>query len=552
MTPSTLNKPATLAPIVLFGQPNVGKSALFAALTGAQAIVSNYPGTTVGISRGRWHTNGKVYPIADTPGAYSLLPVTDEERIARDCLFHEPASAVLHVVDAKNLDRSLGTTIELRDAGLPLVLVLNMSDEADSLGIRINTQELAKRLGCPVVATVAVDKKGLTELAQAVEVVATAPVHLVESGQLWVEELGPAITTLAERIAPGHRLPKVMCARVAAALAVRGSKEIAERAGFTPAELATARKEVQVRVGGMPPVAAILALRARAARVLEGLFTRPQSRKEALRDRLGVWLAHPILGLPALFFVLFVGFYWIVGQLAAGSLVKLLEVGVFGKYVNPALDAVFAKLVPWDWLKALFVGDYGMFTLGITYALALVLPVVGAFFVVFSIVEDSGYFPRLALLCDRMFKTIGLNGRAVITMVLGLGCATMATVTTRTLETKKERIIATLLLVLAIPCSAQLGLITSLLATRGFVLWSTYVACLLVIFLAVGWMSARVVPGQRATFHMEMPPMRWPRLGNVLRKTWMRLVWYFREVVPLFLIASVLLWALDQSHVFMA
>lgn len=548
MTPSTLNRPTTLAPIVLFGQPNVGKSALFAALTGAQAIVSNYPGTTVGISRGKLVVHGKTYPVADTPGAYSLLPVTDEERIARDCLFHEDASAVLHVVDAKNLDRALATTLELLDAGLPVVLVLNMSDEAKALGIRIEVDELARRLGCPVVATVAIDRKGLPQLQDAIELVAAQPRDPGSAGALWTDELGPAVPTLAATLAPEHRLPRAMSARVAAALAIRGSKEIAERAGFPAEAVATARREVQARVGGMPPVAAILALRARAARVLEGLFARPQSRKEALRDKLGVWLAHPVFGLPALLAVLFVGFYWIVGRLAAGDLVELLEKGLFGKYVNPALDAVFAKLVPWEWLRSLFVGDYGIFTLGITYALALVLPVVGAFFLVFSVVEDSGYFPRLALLCDRLFKLIGLNGRAVITMVLGLGCATMATVTTRTLETRKERIIATLLLVLAIPCSAQLGLITSLLASRGFAVWSVYLVCLLAIFVAVGWMAARVVPGQRATFHMEMPPLRVPRLMNVLRKTWMRLVWYFREVVPLFLVASVLLWALDKSN----
>jgi small GTP-binding protein len=127
MAPLTIPKTSTLPPVVLFGQPNVGKSALFAALTGARAIVSNYPGTTVDVSRGRCEIAGAVYPVHDTPGAYSLLPVSDEERIARDSLFAGEISTLLHIVDAKNLDRSLGTTLELLDAGLPVVLVLNMS-----------------------------------------------------------------------------------------------------------------------------------------------------------------------------------------------------------------------------------------------------------------------------------------------------------------------------------------------------------------------------------------------------------------------------------------
>jgi ferrous iron transport protein B len=553
MAPLTIPKTSTLPPVVLFGQPNVGKSALFAALTGARAIVSNYPGTTVDVSRGRCEIAGAMYPVHDTPGAYSLLPVSDEERIARDSLFAGEISTLLHIVDAKNLDRSLGTTLELLDAGLPVVLVLNMSDEAEAAGIRIDVAKLGERLGCVVVQTVATHRHGIDAVRRAIADRAARPrAGRGEVGRLWAEELGPAVAILADARAPDAALPRGMAPMTAAALAIRGSKEVAQAAGFSHDALQAARRDVQARTGGMPPVAAILALRARAARLLEGVFVRPTSRADSLRDRLGVWLAHPLLGLPVLAFVLYVGFYWIVGQIAAGTLVKLLEEGLFGGYVNVWLDALFTKLVPWPWLKALFVGDYGVFTLGITYAFALVLPVVGAFFIVFSIVEDSGYFPRLALLCDRLFKKVGLNGRAVITMVLGLGCATMATVTTRTLETRRERVIATLLLVLAVPCSAQLGLITGLLAMHGFTLWLAYLGCLLAIFLAVGWLAARVLPGSGATFHMEMPPLRWPRISNVLRKTWMRLVWYFREVVPLFLWASVILWALDQTKVLLA
>ncbi len=550
MTPATATATAktVLPPVVLVGQPNVGKSALFSALTGAHAVVSNYPGTTVTVTSGRWLVGEEWLPVKDTPGTYSLLPVTDEERIARESLFAGEVTAVLHVVDAKNLDRSLGTTLELLDAGLPLVLVLNMIDEARAQGIVIDRARLQARLGCPVVETVAVERQGTEELREGVAAMRRQPRPSGrETGRIWSEEFGPAVDRLAAMVGSDSTLPKTMPARVAAALAIRGSPELARRAGFSAEALQQARQEVRAHVGGMPPVAAILALRARAAKILEGAFHRPATLRETLQHRLGIALAHPLWGLPALLFVLYVGFYWIVGQFAAGTLVGWLEEDLFGGYVNPVLERIFATLVPWDLLRALFVGEYGVFTLGITYALALVLPVVGAFFVVFSLVEDSGYFPRLALLCDRVFKRLGLNGRAVITMVLGLGCATMATVTTRTLETKRERILATLLLVLAIPCSAQLGLITALLAARGLAMWVAYVGCLLAVFVGVGWVAARVLPGRNATFHMEVPPMRVPRFDNVVKKTWMRLAWYFKEVVPLFLLASVLLWLLDQT-----
>ncbi|HEY5974609.1 MAG TPA: nucleoside recognition domain-containing protein, partial [Geobacteraceae bacterium] len=180
-------------------------------------------------------------------------------------------------------------------------------------------------------------------------------------------------------------------------------------------------------------------------------------------------------------------------------------------------------------------------TLGIRYAVGIILPIVATFFLFFSILEDSGYFPRLALLVDRLFKRIGLTGRAVIPMVLGFGCDTMATMVTRTLETVRERIIATLLLALAIPCSAQLGVILALLskAPGALAVWS---GCLVLIFLVIGFLAAKVMPGEAPMFYMELPPMRLPQLSNIFTKTYTRMQWYFMEILPLFVLASVLLW----------
>jgi ferrous iron transport protein B len=178
----------------------------------------------------------------------------------------------------------------------------------------------------------------------------------------------------------------------------------------------------------------------------------------------------------------------------------------------------------------------------VRYAVALILPIVGTFFLAFSIIEDTGYFPRLALLVDRVFKKIGLNGRAVIPIVLGFGCDTMATMVTRTLETIRERIIATVLLALAIPCSAQLGVILGLLSGEPgtLIVWTL---CISLIFLLVGFLAAQVVPGERPMFYMEIPPLRMPQPRNVLVKTYTRMQMYFLEIFPLFIFASVVLWA---------
>src|SRR3990172_5573206 len=181
-----------------------------------------------------------------------------------------------------------------------------------------------------------------------------------------------------------------------------------------------------------------------------------------------------------------------------------------------------------------------------TYAIAIVLPIVGTFFIVFSIIEDSGYLPRLAMLIDRVFKAIGLSGRAVIPMVLGFGCDTMATIVTRTQETTRERVITTLLLALAIPCSAQLGVIFAILSgnSEALLIWAGVTT---LIFLLVGYLAAKVIPGKKASFYMEVPPLRLPKLSNVLVKTYTRLQWYFFEVMPVFVLASVLLWLGDLT-----
>jgi ferrous iron transport protein B len=216
--------------------------------------------------------------------------------------------------------------------------------------------------------------------------------------------------------------------------------------------------------------------------------------------------------------VLYFGLYQFVGQFGAGTIVDFVEGELFEGYVNPWLIRQAEAWLPWVWLKELLVGEYGVFTLGVRYAVALVLPIVGTFFLFFSIMEDVGYFPRLAMLVDRIFKRIGLNGRAVIPMVLGFGCDTMATMVTRTLETVRERIIVTLLLALAVPCSAQLGVILGLLSGVPGAL-AVWTVCIVLVFLAVGLLAARLVVGEQPMFYMELAPLRLPQARNVLVKT---------------------------------
>lgn len=276
-----------------------------------------------------------------------------------------------------------------------------------------------------------------------------------------------------------------------------------------------------------------------AERVLSQAATPP--RPHTLAERIGWLCMNPWTGFPILALVLYFGLYQFVGVFGAGTVVDWLENGIFGEHINPFVERLVRSVVPWSALQELLVGEYGVWTLGVTYAIALILPIVTFFFLVFALLEDTGYLPRLAMLIDRAFKWLGLNGRAVIPIVLGFGCDTMATVVTRVLETRRERVLTTFLLTLAIPCSAQLGVVLALLAMhpKGLLIWA---GVLVGVFLLIGWLAAQVLPGNPPPFYMELPPMRLPSLSNVLLKTLARLHWYFLEVFPLFLLASVLIW----------
>jgi len=257
-------------------------------------------------------------------------------------------------------------------------------------------------------------------------------------------------------------------------------------------------------------------------------------------DWLHKFTVNPITGFPLLVLVLYFGVYQFVGVFGGGTLVDLIET-FFEERINPVVNDITAQLIPWVFLQDLFAHEYGIITLGLRYAIAIIFPVVSTFFLMFSILEDTGYLPRISLLIDKLFKSIGLSGRAVIPMVLGLGCGTMATLVTRTLETKRERLIATLLLALTIPCSAQLGVILGLLSQNSTALfiWSGF---MLVIFLGIGILANRCLPGNEPYFYMEIPPLRLPSLKAILIKTYVRLKWYFGEILPLFIAASVFIW----------
>ncbi len=544
------NGPVTVPPdaagkVLIVGSPNVGKSLLFNRLTGRYVTVSNYPGTTVEVASGLMRTGAGVFEVIDTPGIYSFHPITAEEKVTYDYLFHERVRAVVHVVDAKNLERMLPLTLQMAEAGLPLILVLNMMDEALDLGMRIDVARLRHHLGIPVIATTATTGEGLRELMAAIAGAKPATGFRIDYGPLLEE----GVAAVAARIgATGHLAPRTVAVLLMQSDKAGFDSLLPGRSLEETAAVLSVVADAQRRLDHSAYYYASYALKRQVQTLLAETVRCPPSGERSWRERLSRRLMHPVIGLPVLALVLYVGLYQFVGVFGAGYLVDVIQTA-FADWVSPWTDRWFTALIPWPTLRALFIGEYGIVPLGLRYALAIIFPIVGAFFIAFSILEDSGYLPRLAMLIDRIFKRIGLNGRAVIPMVLGFGCGTMATMVTRTLETRRERVIATFLLALAIPCSAQMGVILGLMAQhpRAVWVWMGFVGA---VFLAAGFLAARVIPGRGPSFYMELPPLRCPRLSNVVVKTVSRMTWYFKEVLPLFILASVFIWVGQITGVF--
>lgn len=534
MQPPPPSVSSTDSPVVLVGNPNVGKSVIFGALTGRYVTVSNFPGTTVEVARGGFGGNGGARPLIDTPGIQSLLATSDDERVTRDILRTEIGATVVLVVDTKNLLRGLILALELAETGVRFVIDLNMADEASSRGISVDVERLSSILGVPVVSTVALRGEGIDALREAIADAATSPARVS-----YVRPLADA----AERLEPfvGNHTRD----RTERALMALADPDVAATLGPEGRE-AVDRIRTEVEAG-LPGTLVGLMHRSRlesARSILDKVLERAP-RADTPRERLGRWLSHPVLGWPVLAAVLYL-LYLAVGVLGAGTLVDLLEGKLFGEIINPLVTGIADRWIPIPLIHDFLVGDYGAITMGLSYALAIVLPIVAIFFLAFSILEDSGYLPRLAVMLDRMFRWMGLNGKAVLPMILGLGCDTMATMTTRILDTKKERIQVTLLLALGVPCSAQLGVILGMVAALGAAAISIWTGVVVATLLAVGWLAARLIPGERSDFILELPPIRTPGLRNILLKTVARVEWYLREVVPVFLAGTAALFALDR------
>lgn len=484
--------------VVLAGNPNVGKSVVFNALTGTYVDVSNYPGTTVELTRGVFGERD----LIDTPGVYGVSSFNDEERVARDIIMD--ADIVINVVDAVHPERDLFLTLHLIDMGKRMVVALNMTDEARSRGVVLDRDLLEDLLGVPVIETVAVEGKGIEELKAAVGQarIGHADPHIEEHAVLMISRVGSQAEAL---------------------LVLEGDEAVAARHGVDPSDR---RDDFYLR-------------RRQRVNDIVGHVRTETGEKRSVAAYLSRAMMHPATGIPILLLLLW-GMYKVLGEWVAGGIVGVLEeelmIAHFEPLVRGATGSVFAE---GSVAYTILAGEFGVLTMTPTYLIGVIFPLVTGFYLLLGLLEDSGYLPRIAALADRSLSSLGLNGRAVIPIILGFGCVTMGTLTTRILGSKRERFIATALMAIAIPCSAQIAVIAALMAGTGPVYAAAYFAVLLAIFVGVGTILARLTPGVTTDLLIDIPSLRLPRIDNVLRKTVTK-VWHFMKEVTLFFVIGAL------------
>ncbi len=550
--------------IVLVGNPNVGKSLIFNYLSGLYVEVSNYPGTTVELSEGRFQS----HRLIDTPGIYSVASFNDEERVARQIILE--ADIIVNIVDSVHMERDLFLTLQLIDMGFPVVVALNFTDELEKEGVTVDAAKLEALLGVPVVPTSAVKKTGLDRLADR------------------IEKARPGI--------PNANLQKQVIEKLSgvgspaeALLLLEGDEQTGTLHGMKP----EAHRET-----------IYIERRRRANAIIEQVYQ--SAAKRSFREILGRIAIHPLTGIPIIFIVLY-ALYQLVGVGIAQHVVGFTEERIGQEVYEPFMQSFIAKFAatqisveqleypdtdderitgmqsfyfpdgtlrdPEQYLMfqqssnrkdtrisytfldhwAVFLGgEFGLITMTVTYLLFLLLPLVIGFYLFLALLEDCGYLPRLATLTDALLTRIGLNGRAVIPILLGFGCVTMATVTTRLLSTQREKTIAAAILNFAIPCSAQLAVITALLSRAGGWYVIAFVLILFVSLILLGTLLNLFLQGKSSSLLIDLPPLRMPRFDNIMKKTFLKSYHFMKEAVPFFMIGSLIVTFMQLSSLLKA
>lgn len=519
----------------MIGNLNVGKTALFSRLTGFEAHSANLPGSTVQVQAACLdHSN---LNLLDTPGSFSIFSNNSDEVLSRDALLAERSPGavpgILLVADAKNLKRSIALLLQFAEYGFPMAMAVNMMDEAQSRGIQIDLPKLSEAVGIDVFPTIAREGIGVEELSRAFPVMRTPP-RLVT----YPPRVEQFIELVAKLVQPSPVSPRIL-----GVLLLAGDKGIEKfvKAAFGPGMLGQLKDLVEdLRREESAQFAVTMGnLYLKKAEAIAGtvVSVEPPSTNPFIR-RLGEWCLDLRTGIPIALLVL-LGMYLFVGTFGATLLAENIEEHVLHRRIIPWLT-VSLQPIPIAFLRDLLTDpDFGVLPTGVFLALGLVAPVMFCFHLAFGVLEDSGYLPRLSVLLDRCFRLMGLNGKGVIPLLMGFSCVTMAILTTRILDSKKEKNIAAFLPFLAAPCAPQMAVMLAILDRMPLYATATVFGLLVLQVVLAGTLADRLLPGSRAPLLIEIPPLRVPKLGLLVKSAAFKTWFFLKEAVPVFMLASV-------------
>jgi len=524
--------------IALAGQPNCGKSTIFNHLVGYKAHTSNLPGTTVEYLKSEALIGGSHAEVIDLPGTYSLTSLDVAETETRNFLVGGRVDAVLNVIDASLLARSLELTLQLLDIGIPLVVCLNMEDEAKRKGITISTESLSEKLGVPVVSAVAVRGRGVKEgAAQAVKVARAKPAVPSPTYSADVEAI---VGELADKLEGGMTRRLGLPGRLSAIKLLEADPYFMGKVQQTSLGLYREAERLTTRLGTLRGESGEGVLSAErhhlAMKLFETVATVGQP-TVGLRDRLDALLMHRVLGY--LFFAAIMYAFFLV-VFRVGSLVETPMMALFDRSIDALAGFISPESLGFFALKGIIQGIAG--------AIGIVLPYLVPFLIGLAILEDVGYLPRAGYLMDVFMHKIGLHGKSIIPFILGYGCSVPAVMATRILDSKRDRFITAMLAVM-VPCVARTTIIFGLV---GYFLGPHLAFLLYIINLIVlavtGKIMTKLFPRVTPGLILEIPSYKIPSFRVVGAKVWLRIREFIVLAWPLLVGGSLALSLLEYAH----
>ena len=511
--------------VVLFGHPNVGKSSIFTSMTSLFVEVSNYPGTTVEIYKGYTRRGDTKFIVIDVPGAFSTVPSTTAEDIARKVILEEQPDIIVHIADATSIRRHLYLTIELLDFGIPLILVLNQIDRARKLGIEIDREKLEKELNITVILASAITGEGIETLMEKIsETIKTekTTTYIQLSGE--VESIIKDVQHSIEDHLNNYR----KFSRAIASWIILGDEKYQHLNRYIPEKIRNKFRET---------AKIIMLERIRYIDKIYKMCVKSQQTEIKLR-RMEYVMMKPLYGT---LFAVGITFLIIWGVLAI-----IHEIGhripsiLYYNYYDPCIRTFINSIIENEVVRNILVGEkpgiyssLGILTTGVFFVFVMILPTMFVIYMIMGILEDLGFIPRVVASCHNFMRHLGMSGDAIIPIVTGTGCSIVGILSSRTLRSEKSRVISSFIQVFGVPCIAQQIMIWALLGKYGaFYVFVLYLILIISIFFA-GLLASRLIPGDTTFLLIELPAWRKPKMNNVFKKAIARMKSFLINGVPL-------------------